>query len=127
MILILQEDNAADNERRRVDTALTELRRDHENLKQSIKVSRQTMEQTTLREIRTNQEDLKESIQIGMQMMMNAIEQLKTQDIQRDNKIESLQSKAMKYGQLDEYIERKRIDKEKMAEYLLQREKGWKY
>ena len=80
-MLILQQDNTADNERQTLEAAFTEIR-----------------------EIRTKQEDLKQSIQMGMQTMMNAMEQ---QMSQMNDKIESLQCKAMRYGQLDEYIERK--------------------
>ena len=77
-----------------------------------------------LGEIATEQngteEDFKESMERQMQVVKNQMTTMV-------NAIETLQAKAMKYGQLDEYIEKKRIDTEKMAEYLLQRERGWKY
>ena len=71
-------------------------------------------------------------VELRKQKMLNQITLMKSEHmllatLNMDNKIDIMQTKAMKYSQLDEYIERKRIDKENMAEYLSKRERGWKY
>ena len=76
-----------------------------------------------LMEIRTRQNGMEER----QMQMMNMIEEIRNQTLNMDNKIDIMQTKAMKYSQLDEYFERKRFDKENMAEYLSKRERGWKY
>ena len=138
MTLILKDDNIRANVVQIVETALTEIRTNQDNLKQSMEVKMQmiketmeakmqTMEETTMIEIGTNKEDLKQS----MEMMMNAMEQsrmqMDSQVHQMNNKIEIPQSQAMKYNQNDTYVKKKKTDWEKMAEYYEQREKEWKY
>ena len=82
----MQDDKSTDNVRQMVETALTEIRTEKENLKQSMEMGMQTM----------------------MEQMRNHLDS-EMRKINNTNVI--LQSQTTKYSQVDEYMEKKRIDK----------------
>ena len=133
MIVILQDDNSTE-EVRQVETALTEIRTEQENFRQTVEARMLVIEETALTEIRTKHDVLQQSMEMLMQSnhgIMNSIGQLRnqidSQMNQMNSKTELLQSKTTKCSQLDEYKKKTKVDIVKLAEHIQQREKGWQY